>query len=155
MTAYLLHTNDPYAVTLADVRAALGICTHEYDGLIAASITVTCIEIESRFKCSLRPQTWAVERKRGAPFRVFRKAVARFGTPSHIGKAHGFPGLPGLYHDCRYEPKPEDVEKAIRTCAKVCARHDDIDAAIYGEKSLAALWSRLSTASFTEPREIA
>lgn len=126
-TSYLIESG-PYAITPADIRAALGLVSQEHDDLIAVEIAYTCIEIESRYHRSLSSKVWMVSRDPSMHPILWNEWVRKqIGGGHEIGPDVVDPVFngkvfAGTWRNVTTAPKPDMVERTIPLIARRCAR---------------------------------
>jgi len=137
MTTYLISSKEmPF--TARDIREALNLHDDRFDRLITAKIASTVIMCESRWKTCLRTQTWAVQRRDGAPLGQFFKAISRIGKNPRIGPAYRITlnaaDKLGAFHDCTFEPDHRQLAKVKAMVVNWCWDEFDIGRVLIAER---------------------
>jgi hypothetical protein len=104
---YLIDTGD-FAITVDDIKKAIGLETDTFDALIDNGIASIC----SQAPRPVRHEVWMVE-----PNRVF-------GAPAKAGPEYTYAGK--VYRNYTYEADPTIVEIARRKVLRWCEDQDDL-----------------------------
>lgn len=116
MPQYLIDTS-AFPFTAAEIRAAMGLETDQFDGLIECTIDLIC----AGAPVPLRREVWKVEPEK----------IDQLGVPVKVGPVHLFRDR--WYRDVTYDPDLSLLGIAKSKIISMLRQHDDIDMALLNQ----------------------